>query len=207
MFEQGQPLVRSIAMSIARRLPIRIDVDDLIGYGQLGLAEAVIRYEKSPHNQFTTFAYYRIKGAMFDGIAKMTWTSRSRLNRLRHERAEREETGASADDEERSAERLARIHLTGRYDPGTAASSEGLTDETLRSPVNVVVDREVASKLREMVVALPRPARILIESVYFEGITLHQAAKRLGISKSWASRLHARTLQQLASSLRHMGVD
>ena len=34
--------------------------------------------------------------------------------------------------------------------------------------------------------------------MYFQGLDLQEAGKQLGISKSWASRLHAKTLRQLA---------
>ena len=37
--------------------------------------------------------------------------------------------------------------------------------------------------------------------------TLKQAAERIGISKAWASRLHAKTLKRLAHALRGMGID
>jgi RNA polymerase sigma factor for flagellar operon FliA len=53
---------------------------------------------------------------------------------------------------------------------------------------------------------LPAEARTLIQATYFEGLTLQDAAKRIGISKAWASRLHVKTLQQLANALRHAGV-
>ena len=38
---------------------------------------------------------------------------------------------------------------------------------------------------------LPPAERRLVQTIYFEGATLQEAANRIGISKSWASRLHA----------------
>ena len=45
---------------------------------------------------------------------------------------------------------------------------------------------------------------MLIRGAYFEGLTLKEAGERIGISKAWASRLHAKTLGQLARSLEEM---
>lgn len=214
LFEQGQPLVRSLALTIKRRLPVRMDLDDLIGYGQLGLAEAVKHFDESKKTRFTTFAYYRIKGAIYDGVSKMSWTSRGRLNRLRfQEAARRADETMSTNSDRREDKRhhlidqLARVHVTDRYNPeATASSNAGLRDAGV-SPLTVAVNREAASKLEELIKELPRIPRILIKSVYYEGVTLREAAVRLGISKSWASRLHAQTLQQLAFALRKWWVD
>ena len=208
LFEQGQSLVHSIALTVMRRLPMRVELDDLIGYGQLGLAEAALNYQESHNTRFTTFAYYRIKGAIYDGVSKMSWTSRGRMNRLRYRHAQ-----STADDvaEEPDAaglsDQLRRVYLTTRYDPGSDAANEAEIEDWTPSPVAMVANREIASKLEEYVKGLPRLPRILIESIYYEGTTLQDAANRLGISKSWASRVHAQTLQQLALSLRKLGAD
>jgi RNA polymerase sigma factor for flagellar operon FliA len=57
-----------------------------------------------------------------------------------------------------------------------------------------------------MVDTLPSIEEKLIRQVYFDGATLQAAGDSLGISKSWASRVHARALEHLASSLRKLGV-
>jgi RNA polymerase sigma factor for flagellar operon FliA len=52
-----------------------------------------------------------------------------------------------------------------------------------------------------MVDTLPQAAAALIRATYFEGLTLEEAGRRLGLSKSWASRVRTRALQSLARSL------
>jgi RNA polymerase sigma factor for flagellar operon FliA len=61
--------------------------------------------------------------------------------------------------------------------------------------------------LRELIDALPSDSGSLIRGAYFEGLTLKQAGERIGVSKAWASRLHAKTLQRLARALRLLGRD
>ena len=58
LMEQGQPLVYSLAAKIHRSIPMRIDLDDLIAYGELGLAEAARDFDPEVGTRFTTFAYY-----------------------------------------------------------------------------------------------------------------------------------------------------
>lgn len=201
LIEQGQPLVYSLARAVMRRLPMRVDLDDLVGYGQLGLAEAARKFDEDRGIQFTTFAYYRIKGAIFDGVSKMSWTSRGRLNRLRQISESGGEEVSSPDGD------LARVFLSSHFDPGAGAAAEVEVVDWSRSPVAIAVNREAASKLVQLVRALPRLQRVLIESIYYEGTTLQEAATRLGISKSWASRVHAQTLEKLALSLRNLGME
>ena len=70
-----------------------------------------------------------------------------------------------------------------------------------KSPAEAIAS-ELREKLAEIIDALPPPAKSLIRATYFEGVTMQEAGRRLGISKAWASRLHARTLEPLARSLR-----
>jgi RNA polymerase sigma factor for flagellar operon FliA len=65
----------------------------------------------------------------------------------------------------------------------------------------VAIQHEISQRLDELTSALPEDARRLIHAAYTEGLDLQEAGRRLGISKSWASRLHAKALGELARSL------
>jgi RNA polymerase sigma factor FliA len=220
LIDEGQALVRSLAVQIARSTGVRIDLEDLIAYGQIGLAEAARDYYPGRGSQFTSYAYYRIRGAIYDGISKMSWTSRARYHRLRYEQLADEtlrevHEATAADDESpleaeirwfrRVTEKLGVVFLSTRWLPGSEGEGEFLADPAAPPPVEVA-SREIGQKLRQLVDRLPPAEQRLIREVYFEGATLQEAATSLGISKSWASRLHAKTLSQLAVMLRRLGV-
>lgn len=221
LIEQGQALVRSLAMKAARTSNVRIDLEDLIAYGQIGLAEAARDYHPGRGGQFTSYAYYRIRGAIYDGISKMSWSSRARCRRLRREQLageilremnESPEWGPDGTLERdlkwfrRVTERLAIVFLSSAGDEEQGLSDDALEDPSAPPPVEVA-SREIGEKLRTLVDQLPPEEQRLIRAVYFEGATLQEAAAALGISKSWASRLHAKTLGQLAAMLRRVGVQ
>jgi RNA polymerase sigma factor for flagellar operon FliA len=63
------------------------------------------------------------------------------------------------------------------------------------------METEMSARLCEMIDTLPQSAAALIRATYFEGLTLEEAGQRLGLSKSWASRVRTRALQSLARSL------
>ena len=205
-------------MRIYRSIPIKVDLDDLIAYGELGLAEAARDFDAELGNQFSTFAYYRIRGAIYDGLAKMTWTSRARYRRMRNEsmanqvlESEKDRsTGEASSIEEngawfaRTTEQLAVVYLAS----GTDSDHDPI--ESAEDPSECAVQRvmhlEVSSKVRELVKKLPMSESRLIQLVYFEGYTLQDAGDVLGISKSWASRMHAKILESLANDMRRMNL-
>jgi RNA polymerase sigma factor for flagellar operon FliA len=81
-----------------------------------------------------------------------------------------------------------------------------LVDSSARTPQALAICRETREKLVHLIDALPGVEANLIRLVYFEDLTLEHAGKKLGISKSWASRLHTKSLRRLGRSLRVCGL-
>lgn len=217
LIEQCQGLVRSLASSISRKLPSYIELDDLIEYGQIGLIEAARDFDPQRGGQFSTYAYYRIRGAIYDGLAKMSWFSRAQYRKLRYEqmanellRTEREEMRESAEQVPggdacwfRDVSRtLAVVYLATHRESEEGRDASALVDSSVPEPSTVVIGREMSRRINELIESLPEQEGTLIKTTYFEGLTLQEAAQRLGISKAWASRLHAKVLQRLGKSLR-----
>ena len=198
LIADGQALVRSLALGVARSIPMPVDLDDLIAYGQVGLAEAAREFDPQNGARFTTFAYYRVRGAIYDGVSKMSWTSRARYKRYRYELMANEallsETEslteqASLEQQARwfrnASEKLAVVYLASGGDEERGVRESSLEDPRA-SPSAMVAGREISEKLRQVVDQLPAAEQQLIRTIYFEGATLQEAADQLGISKSWA---------------------
>ncbi|MCA9148188.1 MAG: sigma-70 family RNA polymerase sigma factor [Planctomycetales bacterium] len=218
LMESGQPLVYSIAAKVHRSVPIRVELDDLIAYGEVGLAEAARDFDPDQGAKFTTFAYYRIQGAIYDGLAKMTWTSRARYRRLRYEQmanealAQENHAHRGSLSEEvgwlgQMTQKLGVVYLASQCDEESSLRDSAIEDANAKSVFIEVAQREMIDKLRSLLNVLPSVEQQLIREVYFEGATLQDAANKLGISKSWASRLHAKALEQLARALGRLGAD
>jgi RNA polymerase sigma factor for flagellar operon FliA len=56
---------------------------------------------------------------------------------------------------------------------------------------------KLAGRLRAALEQLPEKERALVTKHYYEGKNLLEAGAELGISKSWASRLHAQAVDRL----------
>ena len=223
--EQCQGLVRSLAMGIHRKLSAHVELDDLIAYGQVGLSEAARDFDPQRGSRFATYAYYRIRGAIYDGLAKMSWfqgpaSARIRCEQLTNDvlRLDSEDHPASETASLESEARwfrnisrtLAVVYLGGISPPGQSECGESspvLVDRSSPDASAEAMRHETTEQLQAAISGLPPMACQLIRAVYYEGLTLEEAGRRLGVSKSWASRLHSRALQQLAECLKSQGVS
>ena len=69
------------------------------------------------------------------------------------------------------------------------------------SPEEGVLQKETAARVRKAIEVLPEREAALVRGFYFEGRHFEEVAKELGISKSWASRLHTKALELLRQEL------
>ena len=203
LIEDNQGLVYHLAMRIHRRLPVRHELDDMIGYGMIGLAEAAKNFEPQRGLQFSTFAFRRIQGSIYDGLAKVSWMSRARYRRYLRQNSTAE---ANPEDEEGDVSDELWSETEATVQELTSEQIDQLSDSEPTASTEVA-QRETASILCEIVEQLPPREKRLITMVYFEGLSLQEAGDRLGVSKSWASRLHAKTIEKLGTEMKSVHND
>src|ERR1700744_1027220 len=85
LIEAHVPYSHAIAAEVIRKLPPDLERKDIEGWAELGLVEAANSFDPKRGVQFKTFAYYRIKGAIYDGLRKMGWYSKGLYHQLRFE--------------------------------------------------------------------------------------------------------------------------
>ncbi len=216
--EQYTPYVRSIAGKIKKTLSKDIEFDDLVQYGMLGLFEAADRYDAKYGANFMTFAYYRVRGAIYDGLRGMGWVSRTEYQRHRFEShanaylnsVHDQGLGAptqikkSTDDEVNElanvVEGLVTIYVTA-LDAMEGFQIKDDRGPSLEESVEMAQARHLVS---EAVKKLPEQERKLLELYYYKELSLEEVGKHLGLSKSWTSRLHTRAIEKLGRLLRDL---
>src|SRR5579864_1416430 len=75
------PQVRLIARRIHERLPDSVNLDDLISTGAVGLIGAIDRFDPSLNVKLKTYAEYKIRAAMLDGLRGLDWAPRTQRRR------------------------------------------------------------------------------------------------------------------------------
>jgi RNA polymerase sigma factor for flagellar operon FliA len=200
---------------LQRRAGGRLTYDDLVQTGREGLIAAAQRYDPAHGVEFGAWATLRVRGAMIDAIRASSGISKHAYQKLRAaEAADRvqevvqEELAAAppanaeaadarlSDYLAKAAAAMALGFLGMRSDPDPQASDDALgADEQLAR-------EEERLRLRRAVDTLPDLERKLLIRHYFDGAPFIEAAAELGLSKSWASRLHTRALESLFEKLR-----
>jgi RNA polymerase sigma factor FliA len=206
--------VRSIAAKVKEQLPKEIEFEDLVGYGTQGLIEAADRYDPVHGTAFSTFSYYRIRGAIYDGLRGMGWLPRGEYAKLRaEERANAllqnvtDRDGGDTDDSLEDDVRAIADALGGIatiFVLALESLPEEPVDDRPRAE-ELVEEEQQRSVVREALASLPEKERRLLELYYFEDRSLLDAGTALGLSKSWASRLHARAVTLLKEALERGG--
>lgn len=204
------PYVRSIAGAVRRQFGNRLDFEDLLAYGNVGLLEAAERFDEKIGASFLTFAHYRIRGAIFDGLRKMgVLRGADQRSAYLSERANTYLTSNTARDTGRATSFADDVQeVEGAVMSLAAAFAVGLEglerlqikDESL-SPEERLEQRELRARAAAALERLPDNERRLLAAYYFENKTLEEAGGALGLSKSWSSRLHARAIDRLKGLL------
>lgn len=208
LVEQYLPYATSIAGRVMQTLSSAVDFDDVMCNARLGLIEAARKFDPSLNVDFKTFAYYRIKGAIYDGLRKTGWIPRALYAKIKFEQASNEYLQYMSE-RQGAAARLVEDEMGEVYDTINSlasiyvisldAAEEGpeLEDQKNKNIEQSAEFQQVKSMMKGAIESLPDKERKLIKLYYFQNKTLEEAGELLGLSKSWTSRLHARALEIL----------
>jgi len=83
LVETYLPIVVKIVNKLSIRVQHKIEEEDLLGSGVLGLHDAISNFSRHKKTAFTTFAYKRIKGAILDELRKQDHLTRTQRQHYR----------------------------------------------------------------------------------------------------------------------------
>ena len=222
---QYMPLVKYVAGKVSVGMPGSVDFDDLVGYGQFGLLDAINKFDPDKNVKFKTYAVTRIRGAIFDELRTLDWVPRS----VRQKSREIEDTivqlesklGRPASDSEvAGAMGLSEdeYHQTILKVSGTSVLS--LNDvwysgedsehvsigDCIESPSSlnpdVIVEREeIRRVIIEAINELAEKEKMVLVLYYHEDMTFKEIGQVLEVSESRVSQLHTKANLRLRAKL------
>ena len=214
VIERCLPLAKSIAAKLRLAHGLAAPFDDLYALGVDGLMQAADRFDPTRGVAFTTFAYYRIRGAILDSLRREPQPHLLAASRVAPARAPRVIAAAlPANDNARTSERSeadedhpgwslsepATVHLA------SVQELDSLPDESAPHPDEEVERQWLARRVRAALEALPEIERRIIQLHYYEELSFSEIGAELGICKPWAFRLHNKALRQLRQALAELG--
>lgn len=217
-------LVKFVVGRLAIGLPPSLQQDDLIGFGTLGLIEAVDRFEPERGFKFETYAVTRIRGQIIDSLRSFDILPRSvhrQARQIEQAVAELSQILGRSPKAEEVADRLGlsqdqyyawlqNVNFAILSLDRPFATSEGeqttlydsLEDTTLPAPSDQVDDRELKAELVQAITGLPEREQLLISLYYNEELTMKEIGHILNVSESRVSQMHAKAMLTLRGQIR-----
>jgi RNA polymerase sigma factor FliA len=213
-FHAELDLVAIVARSLHRRLGYSVELDDLMSAGREGLLEAVRRFDPGCGTPFRAFARFRVRGAMLDTARRHSTFSRRVHRQIVAERAALSfqesaitarptaaTTGSIAPSESSLANQIAAMATAAALAIESAELAEPPAREGA-SPEQAFARVELLAVVKDAIDELAPDEAELIRRHYFHDEYMEDIAKDLGMSKAWASRLHAKAIARLSKALR-----
>ena len=227
------PHVRLVAKRIWDRMRFAVELDDLIGYGTIGLLHAVERFDPGRGILLKTYAEHRIRGAILDGLREMDWLPRTARQRERQQREQQHEENAGAvspvlsaksgvsgsgwktEPESISRPRASHHPYMGSVFPGgNLGDLEKLADlSTARhaqggtgtNPERLYERKQKHDQLTAAMTRLPRRHRQILDLYYQREMSMRQIGAILQVHESRISQLRAAAVARLRRELSGRG--
>ncbi|MBI1941573.1 MAG: FliA/WhiG family RNA polymerase sigma factor [Acidobacteria bacterium] len=219
------PLVKRMALQMRERLPLHVELDDLVSTGVLGLVDAVRKFDSRKDVKLESYARHRIRGAMLDGLRSVD--SASRDMRKKEKKAESVyrslelRLGRPPGDVEmaralgitltkwyRAARELQAVGFdwlrpmsSVRVKEFKETSGESLPADGRDNQFDQCYRREQRDLLNRALTRLSERERQIVQLYYHHDLTMKQVGSRLGIDESRVSQLHSAALARLRSRI------
>ena len=216
-------MVQSIAVNIRARIPVQVELDDLVHDGICGLLDAAKRYQTTRNVPFAAYAKYRIRGAILDGLRRLDAASRDQRKKLKRVEAAARDLGNRLGRYPTAAEIAAesgislkqlssadfsctvRATALDRDESTISLKAELAADEASETDV-LVAQRELRNVLEAAIQSLPCRDQQIMVLYHWHGCTMREIGRFFSINESRVSQIHKRALGHLAETLRASGI-
>ncbi|NSL51159.1 FliA/WhiG family RNA polymerase sigma factor [Calidifontibacillus erzurumensis] len=217
------PLVNYHVQRILVGLPKNVSKEDVKSYALLGLYDAIEKFDLSRELKFDTYASFRIRGAIIDGLRKEDWLPRSlrekhkkieaAIERLEQKLMRNATIEEIAKEVKMSTEEVEHA-ITESFFANILSLDEGnkdaeeqdginisIRDENMLTPEEQTIKEELYHELAQTISELSDKEQLVLSLFYKEELTLTEIGQVLGLSTSRISQIHSKALLKLRRSL------
>ena len=220
------PLVKYVAGRVGVGLPPNIEQADLVSYGIFGLIDAIEKFDITRAIKFETYAISRIRGAIIDELRAIDWIPRSvrykareverayaalegELHRTPTEPEVAERLGMSLEELHQVFSQVSYVNVVALDELLTVGGEKGdklslvdtLEDTKAEDPVAAFETEETKFLLSRAINQLPEREKIVVTLYYYEGLTLAEIGRVLGVTESRICQMHTKAVLQLRAKM------
>ena len=211
-------LVEKVARKMIRKLPRSVELNELISCGYFGLIDAMEKFDESKGASFSTYAEYRIRGAILDELRRMDWVPRGHRQKARMiEKAKEESRMQSNENQLQGAAKILNMNaeefsqLRNKYEKKEKQSyNENMlaSGQVIQLNSVTVADRKynpsvwsnfssTSNYIKNLLMSLSDQEQKIVECYYFEQMNLKEISGKLGLTESRISQLHMKAKLKL----------
>lgn len=224
LMEKYKSLVSYHVQRISMGLPKNVARDELTSLGMMGLFDALNKFDISRELKFDTYASFRVRGAIIDGLRKEDWLPRSAREKTKkldakieamEQRLQRhvtpEEIAQELDLTIDEVHQTMQEHLFSNVlsideqlqdQDDVDAKSFVIRDEGMKTPEQEAVQQELLKDLAESIKKLNEKEQIVLNMFYTDELTLTEIGETLGLSTSRISQIHSKAIFKLKKLLK-----
>ena len=220
------PLVKYVAGRVGVGLPPNIEQADLVSYGIFGLIDAIEKFDITRAIKFETYAISRIRGAIIDELRAIDWIPRSvrykareverayaalegELHRTPTEPEVAERLGMTLEELHQVFSQVSYVNVVALDELLTVGGEKGdklslvdtLEDTKAEDPVAAFETEETKFLLARAINQLPEREKIVVTLYYYEGLTLAEIGRVLGVTESRICQMHTKAVLQLRAKM------
>ncbi|MDF0725162.1 FliA/WhiG family RNA polymerase sigma factor [Cytobacillus sp. S13-E01] len=217
------PLVTYHVGRISVGVPKSVSKDDLKSLGMLGLYDALEKFDPTRDLKFDTYASFRIRGAIIDGLRKEDWLPRSSREKTKKlevtiEKLEQRymrnitpleiatELGITEEEVYQTVNEGFFANVLSIDDQlqetdGKEHTAFSIKDEKTITPEEHVVREELYLQLADVIGQLNEKEQLVVSLFYKEELTLTEIGQVMGLSTSRISQIHSKALFKLKTTL------
>jgi RNA polymerase sigma factor for flagellar operon FliA len=190
----------AIAADLLRGCSPDILRSDLERAAELGLVQAANSYDSSRGISFVTYAYYRIRGAVYDELRQSRRGNKFEEAANEYMKDYTSNTALAVRPDAAEVKKVAS-HVVMSYLLSIDNLSHEPASKTTESPIERMLRKERQETIHRALRQLPKRNREVLEGYYFQDLSLKQIGRRMGISESRVSRIHAKALEKMRAVL------
>ncbi|MBU8877856.1 FliA/WhiG family RNA polymerase sigma factor [Bacillus sp. FJAT-29790] len=223
LVKKYMPLVSYHVQRISVNLPKNVIRDDLRSLGMLGLYDALEKFDPNRDLKFDTYASFRIRGAILDGLRKEDWLPRNtrekakkieaaieKLEQRLMRNASIEEISSELNMSESEVQAVINEHFFANILSIDEKSNDQdekdghsfiIKDERAEVPEEKILKDEMIREMVEMISQLNEKEQLVISLFYKEELTLTEIGQVMSLSTSRISQIHSKAIFKLRHAL------